>query len=1114
MKGEFSRLTFDPRRHFAGVLQQQGRVGLDADWNEWVEAALYRLKTETTDVIGGCGRPKDHPGFGIKLSGQGTPNPSVQLSAGRLYAGGLLAELEQDVDFSKQTDWPIPSKATWSTLFPQGPAWPGLDFSTLAAGSSRRDLFYAEVWLRHLTALNDEAARDQAFSDAGGKPEWNSRPEVGDLIRERALGGSDTCTRLQTVAQVKQWNASNPAITDCPSACAALKTARPLGTSGALRVNVTPTPPVQKPCDTPLTGGFGGTENRTYRVEIHDPGKAGTATFKWSNENGAFTVRVNATALTSISDHHDIVLQSIGHDQTTQLRQNDWVELCGEETELGMWRNSLAQLVNDAAAQPDGTWTIQLTKSVVVPHAPFLRRWSAGTQTIALGTAFNLDAGSGLSVTFFSDTNAGTDVAKSYFHEMDYWIWAARTCTRDVEPPDLANTPQQPRGIERYYCCLALVNWTATGSAGGGITIAGTIKECPNLFPPLTELPPTGCDCTVCVTAESHNNGTLTIQMAIDEVKKTGGKVCLGPGTYNLTDTINVSPSTGIGMRLRITGAGSGVTTLKAPALLTNASKPAILIEKTFLSSVSVEDLGIWTDGSKTTSPVLSPGITIQDAASAVIQRCVFFQDFPQGNANPENPAISLGGGSGGSVNAVIQENQVLFSNVGVSHPLANQPTESPLLIGRLYVQNNTLLCINKGISLEGHCSYGGAVRISDNAIGECARAGIVIAGQVVPSPPRVRAFNLEITANELRTIGDGIICSVDAVRISGNSMGRNGDTLANGIVLAAPSDDNTRKVDGCQVLNNRINDLLGVGILIRSPAHLRSATIKQNIVRGTGRGGIIMEAGTQADDLSIEDNQLLDIAPSFVVQTGPVAGVTLRSVGDAEVDGNIVKDLGVNSVAGVPWAGIMLLACPSARIGGNYIANIGPPSATGESAGVAISPPFGKALVVDNEIRRSQRSVGRVGNWSALKIGAPLQGAIAAGSFLTLPTAEGLVVISGDRVFEVGTNSQITDVRGNVLDAFGMAETVIIDVAGSCIFSENQCFLDSGQPEVSFVATISAPYVIASGNFLKGQQAAGPSTGLDIHAPKFTILGNISRGIFVNGTPITDPWRSLNGVT
>ena len=42
MPGDYSRNTFDPRRHYSGVLMQQGRVQLDADWNEQQAIAAHR----------------------------------------------------------------------------------------------------------------------------------------------------------------------------------------------------------------------------------------------------------------------------------------------------------------------------------------------------------------------------------------------------------------------------------------------------------------------------------------------------------------------------------------------------------------------------------------------------------------------------------------------------------------------------------------------------------------------------------------------------------------------------------------------------------------------------------------------------------------------------------------------------------------------------------------------------------------------------------------------------------------------------------------------------------------------------------------------------------------
>ena len=37
--GDFTRTTFDPTHHYSGVRMQQGRVQLDADWNEQLDIA-------------------------------------------------------------------------------------------------------------------------------------------------------------------------------------------------------------------------------------------------------------------------------------------------------------------------------------------------------------------------------------------------------------------------------------------------------------------------------------------------------------------------------------------------------------------------------------------------------------------------------------------------------------------------------------------------------------------------------------------------------------------------------------------------------------------------------------------------------------------------------------------------------------------------------------------------------------------------------------------------------------------------------------------------------------------------------------------------------------------
>ncbi|HZA21616.1 MAG TPA: DUF6519 domain-containing protein [Dehalococcoidia bacterium] len=63
MRGDFSRFTFNPRKHYSGVPLQQGRVQLDVDWNEQQAIIGYRLTTETQDLIGANGAPQGNDGF-------------------------------------------------------------------------------------------------------------------------------------------------------------------------------------------------------------------------------------------------------------------------------------------------------------------------------------------------------------------------------------------------------------------------------------------------------------------------------------------------------------------------------------------------------------------------------------------------------------------------------------------------------------------------------------------------------------------------------------------------------------------------------------------------------------------------------------------------------------------------------------------------------------------------------------------------------------------------------------------------------------------------------------------------------------------------------------------
>ncbi|MCC6444407.1 MAG: hypothetical protein IT210_13260 [Armatimonadetes bacterium] len=65
MKGDFTRSTFKPASHYSSVRKQQGRVEIDADWNEQADIQTHRQETAAKDIIGPCGAPLAEGGFAV-----------------------------------------------------------------------------------------------------------------------------------------------------------------------------------------------------------------------------------------------------------------------------------------------------------------------------------------------------------------------------------------------------------------------------------------------------------------------------------------------------------------------------------------------------------------------------------------------------------------------------------------------------------------------------------------------------------------------------------------------------------------------------------------------------------------------------------------------------------------------------------------------------------------------------------------------------------------------------------------------------------------------------------------------------------------------------------------
>jgi len=103
MKADFSRNTFDPHKHYSAVLQQQGRVQVDADWNEQQLIHAHRSERVGIDVIGPSGAPQANPGFGLGFTADGS---DLTITSGRYYVDGIPCEIEpgQSLVFSSTGD--------------------------------------------------------------------------------------------------------------------------------------------------------------------------------------------------------------------------------------------------------------------------------------------------------------------------------------------------------------------------------------------------------------------------------------------------------------------------------------------------------------------------------------------------------------------------------------------------------------------------------------------------------------------------------------------------------------------------------------------------------------------------------------------------------------------------------------------------------------------------------------------------------------------------------------------------------------------------------------------------------------------------------------------------
>src|SRR5438552_14297990 len=89
MRADITRSTYKPAKRFNSVRMQQGRVQLDADWNEQLDIQAHLDRTAGLDLIGPCGAPEIGGGFKVGVTPDGH---DLSLTPGRMYIDGILCE--------------------------------------------------------------------------------------------------------------------------------------------------------------------------------------------------------------------------------------------------------------------------------------------------------------------------------------------------------------------------------------------------------------------------------------------------------------------------------------------------------------------------------------------------------------------------------------------------------------------------------------------------------------------------------------------------------------------------------------------------------------------------------------------------------------------------------------------------------------------------------------------------------------------------------------------------------------------------------------------------------------------------------------------------------------
>jgi hypothetical protein len=484
MGSDRARITYDPHQHYRSVVMQQGRVTLEADWNEAQQISEEELRRETLDIVGPAGTPDD--GYRVVIPPPSTSLPyDFLVEKGTMYVGGVRTWLGEPVHYSNQPEWRDPG--------PEDPDW--VDPVTLAAPPAN-EFIYLLLREQEVSAVEDQDLKDVAL----GGPDTVQRTRLLQRFVRLASQGADCVSGL--AAAQAHWLTEG--LVFHPDIMRLIS-------SGRLSVGAANQQPAPNPCLPQAQGGYVDPDNQLIRVQISGVDSlTGNPKFLWGFDDASFLYRIDVDP----NNPQNLLLQSAPVDSFHQPVRGQAVEVLRVAAELS--NGGLVAALSgfpftlDQNYDPDAQ-SVLLPTGVSLPpdylsatQSPptplFLRVWQE-EKVFAPGVATVL-GDTGLEVTL--ETASGGP-----FHTGDYWMFAVRPSTpQTVYPERYWNNFQPAEGPRLWACPLAVLSWIRrTGFVAA---------DCRNSFGNLVNLNKRQGGCCTITIKPRDLSPTRTLQSILD----------------------------------------------------------------------------------------------------------------------------------------------------------------------------------------------------------------------------------------------------------------------------------------------------------------------------------------------------------------------------------------------------------------------------------------------------------------------------------------------------------------------------------------------------------------------------------------------------------------------